>query len=362
MSDLCGYCILNPPRLQDDLFEGLHFLPDPVVENGEYKAFADVHGTETDDTARPSARAQEPASERDKTLKKLLVATKVRNFAICRECGKWRVVYSPKKLSPAEGRSVMRVQEELVYACGNPLFHAGVYHNTIIVKEGINCNSLMESAYYAVTSDDENDDNPMAAENVNEHVISEHDDDIPIVESCNTLATGCDCTAMCLDPIDREAAQAHIDNIRQYTKDEKDLYIMGALNRINSYKKRSRYGDCQRTRYNYKYNEGNVVCKKTFMCVYDIGPKNLLKHVNKNGNVPRHYGNQDRRPIHALTFQEIENESFLKNVAVELGLPMPAAPREGAKDAPVFLHSYTKKMKMHNLYEKSCIEATTRCI
>ncbi|XP_052798592.1 uncharacterized protein LOC128230403 isoform X2 [Mya arenaria] len=149
MSDLCGYCILNPPRLQDDLFEGLHFLPDPVVENGEYKAFADVHGTETDDTARPSARAQEPASERDKTLKKLLVATKVRNFAICRECGKWRVVYSPKKLSPAEGRSVMRVQEELVYACGNPLFHAGVYHNTIIVKEGINCNSLMESAYYA---------------------------------------------------------------------------------------------------------------------------------------------------------------------------------------------------------------------
>ncbi|XP_052820209.1 uncharacterized protein LOC128246041 [Mya arenaria] len=85
-----------------------------------------------------------------------------------------------------------------------------------------------------VTSDDENDDNQVASENVNDHVISEHDDDIPIVESCDTLATGCDCTSMCMDSIDREAAQAHIDNIRQYTKEEKDLYIMGALNRINS--------------------------------------------------------------------------------------------------------------------------------
>ncbi|XP_052778849.1 uncharacterized protein LOC128216328 [Mya arenaria] len=216
-----------------------------------------------------------------------------------------------------------------------------------------------------VTSDDENDDNQVPSENVNDHVISEHDDDIPVVESCDTLATGCDCTSMCMDSIDREAAQAHIDNIRQYTKEEKDLYIMGALNRINSDKKRSRYGDRQRTRYDYKF-EGNVVCKKTFMCVYDIGPthlKNLLKHVNENGNVPRCHGNQGRRPIHALTFQEIENViSFLKNVAIDEGLPMPAAPRGRAKDAPVFLHSSTTKMKMHKLYEKSCIEAATKCI
>ncbi|XP_052761907.1 uncharacterized protein LOC128204534 [Mya arenaria] len=77
------------------------------------------------------------------------IVAKVRGFALCRECGKRRVVYSAKKLSTDEERSVMRAQEELVYMCGNPLFHAGIYHNTIIVKEGINCNSMMEAAYYA---------------------------------------------------------------------------------------------------------------------------------------------------------------------------------------------------------------------
>ena len=32
-----------------------------------------------------------------------------------------------------------------------------------------------------VTSDDDSDDDPATSESVNEHVISEHDDDIPIV-------------------------------------------------------------------------------------------------------------------------------------------------------------------------------------
>lgn len=28
--------------------------------------------------------------------------------------------------------------------CGDPLFHAGRYHNTILVKEGLGCNSEIE--------------------------------------------------------------------------------------------------------------------------------------------------------------------------------------------------------------------------
>lgn len=74
---------------------------------------------------------------------------KVRAFITCRECGKRRVVYSSAKLPPAELRSIGRVEEELIYICGDPLFHAGRYHDTILVKEGIGCNSEIEAAYYA---------------------------------------------------------------------------------------------------------------------------------------------------------------------------------------------------------------------
>lgn len=70
-------------------------------------------------------------------------------FITCRECGKPRVVYSAVKLSPAELRSIGRVEEELIYICGDPLFHAGRYHNTILVKKGLGCNSEIEAAYYA---------------------------------------------------------------------------------------------------------------------------------------------------------------------------------------------------------------------
>ena len=68
---------------------------------------------------------------------------------MCCECGKRRVVYCSRKLTPAEEKALNRVQEELLYVCGSPLFPGGVYQDSIIVKEGLTCSSSIETTYYA---------------------------------------------------------------------------------------------------------------------------------------------------------------------------------------------------------------------
>lgn len=67
----------------------------------------------------------------------------------CCDCGKRRVVYSSKKLSPPEERALCRLQEELLYTCGSPLFPGGEFQDTIVVREGLNCQTPIETTYYA---------------------------------------------------------------------------------------------------------------------------------------------------------------------------------------------------------------------
>ncbi|XP_056013095.1 uncharacterized protein LOC125679479 [Ostrea edulis] len=151
LTDNCGYCVLNPPRLPDEVFQGLHFMPDPTKdENGQYKGFKDLYGTETNDMDRPSLKGKSgESSERDKKFKAVLVGTKVRGFVICTECGKRRGIYASRKLNRMEERAVERVQEELLYICGSPLFPGGQYQDIILCRQNIDCSSPIETQYYA---------------------------------------------------------------------------------------------------------------------------------------------------------------------------------------------------------------------
>ena len=48
-SESCGMC--GPVRLLKDVFDQLHFLPDPVPgDDGHYKTFKDLLGTKMDET------------------------------------------------------------------------------------------------------------------------------------------------------------------------------------------------------------------------------------------------------------------------------------------------------------------------
>ncbi|WAQ96485.1 hypothetical protein MAR_029175 [Mya arenaria] len=66
-SDTCEYCTLNPLRVPKEVFDDLHFFPDPVPDGNDdnhYKKFQNARG-----------------------------------YVKCYECGKRRVVYVAKKLS-----------------------------------------------------------------------------------------------------------------------------------------------------------------------------------------------------------------------------------------------------------------------
>ncbi|WAR08379.1 hypothetical protein MAR_018337 [Mya arenaria] len=143
----CPYCILNPPRLPGDVFEGLHFLPDPVSDgDNHYKPFAAVYGTKTDDKQRPSLSLKPEMTDRDKKLKHMFVGG---NFLRCCECGKRRVVFAAKKLNAVEQNKLTRVMEEQLYVCGNTLFPVSPLQDILVVRKGQNCHSTIETTYYS---------------------------------------------------------------------------------------------------------------------------------------------------------------------------------------------------------------------
>ena len=79
----------------------------------------------------------------------LFNAEKVRGFVICHECGRRRVIFCSCKLNRQQLQAVQRVQDELFYSCGATLFPGGTYQDVIVVKEGLNCSSPIETPYYA---------------------------------------------------------------------------------------------------------------------------------------------------------------------------------------------------------------------
>lgn len=74
---------------------------------------------------------------------------KARSYIICGECGNRRVVYSATSLSPNQELALLRLQEEVVYICGSPLFLDGPEKDKLVVREGLNCESQMETTYYS---------------------------------------------------------------------------------------------------------------------------------------------------------------------------------------------------------------------
>ena len=67
------------------------------------------------------------------------------------ECDKRRVIYAAKRLDQIQRKALEAVKDEQVYSCGSALFHEGPYTDVIVVREGMNCQSTIETTYYAGT-------------------------------------------------------------------------------------------------------------------------------------------------------------------------------------------------------------------
>ncbi|XP_056016758.1 uncharacterized protein LOC125653193 [Ostrea edulis] len=150
--------------------------------------------------------------------------------------------------------------------------------------------------------------------------------------------------------------------MRELSRDEKDMYIMGKLKSKSTGIDRSQR---KRQRYIYNYDDREV-CIEAFLIMHDIGEKhlkNLAKHMKLNGPVPRCHGNRGKKPKHALSFPDKLKRvvNFIVRYSEEYGLPLPAVPHANdATQAPVLLSASSTKIDIHTRYKSVCEESNER--
>lgn len=155
--DHCRFGVCQPPRLSQDVFDSLSWLPDPIPDTGSadhYTRYADLKGVATTDQHRPSSKNK---ADRDANLlqeqgcpNSLLTAQRVRDVIICSECSKPRCIFSSNKLSAQEKRLLEQVKENYEYSCGSPIVppeHS--LYGTVFVRIMQRCSDHIELAYYS---------------------------------------------------------------------------------------------------------------------------------------------------------------------------------------------------------------------
>ena len=203
-----------------------------------------------------------------------------------------------------------------------------------------------------LSSDNENDENAPVPVNV-----QDHPDDIDRNRVHKMKENGCGCKMKCHSKLSEMQMYEHILNIREMSKEEKEMYVMGALIDCSDGEVTKRGKKRMRSRNTFTF-AGKSVCKKMFMLVFDIGRhclQNIRKHIDKNGAMPRKHGNTGRKPKHSLKFEDIKMAvQFIDNYSQEFGIPQPAAPRGRDDTAPIFLTASTLKKDVHEKYVESC--------
>ncbi len=170
------------------------------------------------------------------------------------------------------------------------------------------------------------------------------------------IRKGCGCGQNCLQKVDKVEAYRRILDLREITKNEKEMYIMGKIEALNNVGQ-TRHGDRKRVRYDYSF-AGMPVCQRTFLVTHDLGIKqlkNMMKHMREKGCVPRTHGLVGHKPAKALTFLQTKNVvMFLENYASIHGLSLAAAPRASDNQAPILLPADQSKKFVFDQYRESC--------
>ena len=74
---------------------------------------------------------------------------KICNYVLCHECNHRRSIYFNKVLSVAEKTLLKTIKEEVLYTCGMQLVNSGSLSETVIMREGLNCQSPTEIQSYS---------------------------------------------------------------------------------------------------------------------------------------------------------------------------------------------------------------------
>ena len=200
------------------------------------------------------------------------------------------------------------------------------------------------------------------------HDDGESDDDTEIAESnveCQDFNSqfNCNCLKNCFTTFSDIEINDNIFSMREMSKVEKEMFVMGLLQKGTFGQITQRKTERKRARFSYSFR-GETICRDAFLTIIDLSNKvlsNIIAHMNKNGVTQRVHGNKDRKPAHALKFIEIENAvKFIRNYADEFGIPQPAAPSGSDGIPPIYLPASDTKRAIHNKYYESCAECNIR--
>ena len=113
----CTMC--KPPKLPRDIFDTIHFLPDPIQgDDGHYMIFEKLLGSNTDESHQPSLQK---SAKRSKTLPFAVSLQHVKYMDLmlqCDECGIWRLLYSCHKLTKKEQNDPQITIKDVSFTCG----------------------------------------------------------------------------------------------------------------------------------------------------------------------------------------------------------------------------------------------------
>ena len=155
--DICEFGVCKPPRLPQEIFNCLNWLPDPIHDDdspGHYKGYHSLKGIETSEDHCPSLQSK---SQRDTSLlqeqgcsNSFFTAQRVRLTVICTECSKPRCIYSQTALSSVGKELLLRALEEHEYSCGSTLLppeHS--LNGNVFIRTGQRCANPVELCYYS---------------------------------------------------------------------------------------------------------------------------------------------------------------------------------------------------------------------
>ncbi|CAB4406307.1 unnamed protein product [Rhizophagus irregularis] len=145
----CTICL--PVELPIEVFDELHFLPDPepsIADSNHYKDFSSIYGTQTSENFRPSKAGQ---LEADNLPQGIFNNNRVREFVECDFCGKIRCIYSMSALKKEQISTLQLKINDNDFTCGieewMPPSHE--LKGIVFIRQSLSCDSPIESGYYS---------------------------------------------------------------------------------------------------------------------------------------------------------------------------------------------------------------------
>lgn len=227
------------------------------------------------------------------------------------------------------------------------LIHSNLVHDDVL-RERIDLFTRSNGDDYSEEIESEDDDNVSCNGNSDIQSLKEK------------VLTSCSCGKNCLDSVPLDDIQSSILALRELSREERDMFIMGKLS-CNSNSCTQRGKERKRKRYTYFFRNKEI-CRGSFLFAYGVGSKyvkNIVSHMNENGCIPRTHKNKNRRSSNAFCFDDLKNAiDFIQNYAEEFGLPQLNVKNQGHPH--IFLPSSGNKSSLHSTYVTSCTEANKR--